>query len=99
MNGQSDIIARVRFFPTSEGGRQGATPEKMFGCPFVFKEEMFDCRLFLEGVGSVSPGDEVEVPIAFLCPNLIKPRLNAGDRFALWEMGTIADGEVREVLS
>jgi hypothetical protein len=28
-----DLIAKIHFFPTLEGGRQGPTPSDKFGCP------------------------------------------------------------------
>jgi hypothetical protein len=53
----------------------------------------------LDYVGvSLSPGIVADVPIAFLNPSLVKPRLQKGDRFTLWEAGDFAEGEVLEVI-
>jgi hypothetical protein len=38
------------------------------------------------------------VPITLLFPALIKPRLKAGSLFTLWELRTIAEGVVEQVL-
>ena len=93
-----DIIASVRFYSTAEGGRTKPTAPDKFGCPFEFEGEKFDCRLLLEKSGALGPGAQASVPIIFLCPELIKPRLKVGSRFTLWEMRTIAEGIVEEIL-
>jgi hypothetical protein len=98
MKGKPDMIATVRLYPTEAGGRRGPTPPDMFGCPLEFERDKFDCRLFLQEVGSLAPGATAKVPIAFLFPELIKPRLKVGSRFTLWEMRTIAEGVVEEIL-
>jgi hypothetical protein len=94
---QPDILVVVRFLSTQEGGREGPTPKTWFGCPFVFAGEYFDCRLLLDGVGSISPGDKVKVPIKFVRPDLILKKLQVGDRFELWERGVIAEGYIEAV--
>jgi hypothetical protein len=58
---------------------------------------MFDCILLLQTVGPLAPGTTATVPIRFLSPDLIKPRLATGVRFKLWEIRDIADGIVDEV--
>src|SRR5437762_2736828 len=98
MNGRPDIIASLHFFGTDEGGRNGPTPPKIFRCPLEFDGEKFDCVLHLEETGPLSPGSKATLPITFLFPELIKPRLRIGNEFTLWEMRTIADGVVDEVL-
>ncbi len=92
-----DIIARVRLF--SEGRRHKPIPAVCFGCPLVFDREAFDCWLLLDRVGiSLCPGKTADVPVAFLNPQHIKPRLHKGDHFTLWEFGDFAEGEVLEVI-
>lgn len=93
-----EIFARVTFLRTEEGGRKGPTPPNFFGCPFFMDEQMNDCRLVLTDVGPVSPGQTVEVPIAFLAPKLVVDRLKVGRTFKLWEMGFIAEGEILKIL-
>lgn len=93
-----DIIAEVHFLPTESGGRRGPTPSNSFGCPFFFEGELFDCVMFLDDIGSIPPGSTVTLPIWFLSPGLIKPRLSAGSEFSLWEIGVIANGKVMEKL-
>ena len=88
----------VQFYTTEAGGRKGPTPPETFGCPLEFEGEMFDCRLLLNEIGSLAPGATVKLPIAFLYPELVKPRLNVGSRFTLWETKTIAAGVVEQIL-
>jgi hypothetical protein len=92
-----DIIARIRFRTTKEGGRGTPTLYQWYGCLFEYGGEHFDCVLNLEKVGPVKLGDEITVSVGFLCPGLIKSRLSKGDTFTLWEGKTIADGEVIEI--
>ncbi len=99
MKGQPDIIAKVRLYATEAGGRKGATPSETFGCLFEFEGEKFDCRLLLQEVGFLAPGATAKVPVAFLYPELIKPRLKVGSRFTLWEAPTIGEGVVEEIVS
>jgi hypothetical protein len=91
-----DIVATVQLYPTESGGRKGPTPPNRFGCLFEFEGEKFDCILFLDS--ALSPGATAVVSVAFLYPSLVKPRLRAGSRFSLWELGTIGEGVVQEVI-
>jgi hypothetical protein len=99
MNRQPDIIALVRFYSTEDGGRRMATPPNIFKCPLEFEGEKFDCGLHLEKSGPLTPGTTATVPITLLFPTLIKPRLKVGSRFTLWEMRTIAEGVVEQIVS
>ena len=94
-----DIIAEVYFLPTELGGRKESTPSNSFGCPLLFEGELFDCVTSLDDVGSISPDSTVTLPIWFLSPSLIKPRLSVGSDFGLWEIGVIANGTVIEILN
>lgn len=98
MDRKADIIAKVRFYTADEGGRSGPTPSDIFRCPLEFSGEKFDCGLHLDKSGSISPGEEVIVPITFLVPELVKPRLLIGSKFTLWEMRTVAEGVVVEII-
>ncbi len=92
-----DIRARVHFF--AEGGRAGPTPPEFLGCIFSLEGELFDCRLYLHEVGSVAPGQTVEIPIAFLYRDLVLRRFRVGGRFFLRDMRLIAEGEVSAILA
>jgi hypothetical protein len=97
-----DVRVRVRLRTAEEGGRQkGEIPPVQFRCPFVFEGEMFDCRLLLDQVGTtLQPGASYEkIPVKFLFPDLIKPRLRPGVSFKLWDGRDIADGEVTDVVA
>ena len=94
----ADIVATVRFYADDEGGRQKLTPPDKFGCLLELDGEYFDCRLLLSGIGAVWPGRRVFVPIKFLLPQLILPRLKPGVRFHLREAETIAEGVVEQML-
>jgi translation elongation factor EF-Tu-like GTPase len=92
-----DIIASLYVLSTSEGGRKSPIVASMFGCTFEHGSEKNDCRLLLEGKGDVWPGQQISVPIKFLFPELVRPRLQVGDSFRLLEGRVIAHGTVEEI--
>jgi hypothetical protein len=93
-----DILARIRFWRTVEGGRKGPTPATYLGIPFHFENEFYESWLLLDETGSLYPGDEAIVPLKFLHPPGIVPKLKVGSKFKLWEGKDVADGEVTEIL-
>ncbi len=92
-----DIVAFLQFFSTSDGGRVSATPADFFGCIFEFKGNSYECRLLLDGIGPINPGDAVTVPIKFLRPDLLKSCLGVGNKFQLRELRPIANGLVENI--
>jgi|SRR5215470_4254810 len=94
-----EIVADIQFLSTADGGRKGPTPDHVFGCPLEYAGELFDCRLDLSGIGPISPGQAVTVPIQFVFPRLVLPRLRVGSAISLWEMGTIARGTVARIIA
>ena len=93
-----DIIATVKLYETDRDGREGPTPPGAFGCLFELDGEYFDCRLLLEEIGALRPGQLATVPIKFLNPDMLGPRLRAAQCFHLWDGKVIADGEVKEIV-
>jgi len=93
-----DVVVELHLLSAEEGGRTSATPSDKLRCIFEYEGENFDCVLLLSGVGSLSPGDHAEVPVAFLFPELIKPRLQVGSEFRLRDYRTIAEGRVTRVI-
>lgn len=99
VNLKPDIIAKIKLYTKQEGGRSKGIPPVQFGCPFFFEGEYFDCRLLIDQLGiSLELGNFATVPIKFLHPELIKPRLYPGKHFKLWEMKFIGEGEIVEVI-
>jgi len=92
-----EIIADLEFLATDQGGRRGLTPRDRFKCPLQYDGEYFDCVLDLESCSPISPGERMSVPIQFLCPELIVPRLYVGAPVAPWELRIIARGVVTEL--
>jgi hypothetical protein len=93
-----DIIAELAFYPPEAGGRQSPIHLKLFGCIFVYEDENFDCFVLLAEGQQVSPGDKTVLPIKFLRPQLIKPRLRVGASFKLRELANIAEGAVLQII-
>jgi len=94
---RANIKAKIEFFETKDGGREGSTRKGSFGCIFVMDEVNNDCVLMLGDDVSVSPGQTVIVSVAFLAPDLVVPRLEPGKKFFLRELRSIAEGEVLEI--
>lgn len=89
-----DIMAKIHFFTTAEGGRKTPVFGRHYGCPMDIRGQKFTCRIYLEGIDKIYPGDEVVVPIKFLSPEIVLPLLKKGGWFTLWEAKTVAEGEV-----
>lgn len=95
---QPDVLAKLRFLSTKEGGRETPTPPDRLHCIFEYEDEGFDCILLLTELGALSPGQGGTVPIVFLYPQYIKDRLELGAKFLLRDYRVIGAGEVCEVL-
>ena len=93
-----DIIVDLKFYKTEETGRKTPTSSTFFGCIFSINNDKHDCRLLLHEVGQIWPGEsKADVPIKFLCPELVLPKLQKGSRFYLWEGKNIAEGKIKEI--
>lgn len=93
----ADIVAKVSFLPTAEGGRESPTPAMRLGCIFGFEQGLYDCALMLQSLDPIFPGDTVLVPIVFLDPDAIKPKLAVGDGFVLRDYRIFARGTVESI--
>lgn len=93
-----DIYVNVSFYSTENNGRKSETNSNMFGSIFVINQSKHDCRLLLDEIGAIFPGEEKnKVPIKFLCPDLVIPKLSIGLKFYLWDMRNIAEGIVIKI--
>ena len=93
-----DAIIRVRFKTTAEGGRQGpiVVGDTPYGCPLFVEGEAFDCRLLITSQ-TLHLGETYELPVKFLRPELVLPKLSPGKPLELWEGREIATGKVVRV--
>ena len=91
---KSDIIAEIQFYHEKDGGRKNSLPQNFFGCPMIIKDKKYDCRILLNDIGKINPGDKVIVPIKFLDSETVLNVLEKDDKFNLWEMSIIAEGKV-----
>jgi hypothetical protein len=99
-----DIIIEVRFKTPAEGGRKTAVGSAdgvvvdYYSCPLIVDGEAFDCRLLLER-RRLELGQIYDVPVKFLNPQLVLPKLTQGKDVLLWEGKEVAIGKVLRVLS
>ena len=92
-----DILATVRLFRSEDGGPKN-TLRGDLRCPVQLGENYYDCQMQLWEVGPLEPGAEKhEVPICFLCPDLVKDKLSQGVKFQIWDGRIIGEGTVSEV--
>lgn len=90
-----DILANIKFYNIEQGGRKSPTPKDYFGCPVDIDGQKNDCRLLLNVIGSIKPGEsKTDVPIKFLCSDTVIKKLSIGKKFFLWEVGYIGEGIV-----
>jgi hypothetical protein len=96
---KADAIVEVRFKTTAEGGRQTDISHDSgeFRCPLFVGDESFDCRVHYEGI--LRLGSVYELPVRFLSPELVLPKLSRGCRIRLWEGKDIATGVVLSLLA
>lgn len=80
-----DLILDIHLFPTCTGGRKSSTPNDKFSCMFKIRNEYHDCRLLLQEVGALSPGQHAQVPVKLLQPELLRNRLSHGQEIILCE--------------
>lgn len=97
MNFTPHIFAEIRLLLTNQGGRKQPTPADEFGCPVRVAGELFDTRMDLRDTGSLSPGATARVPIRFLRPDFVRPLIQIGSEFTLWEMRMIGHGRVLQI--
>lgn len=93
---KADILIKVRFKTEIEGGRKGAITGSFYGCPLFVDGSGFDCRLFLDS--KIELGLTYEVPVKFMNPELVLPKLYPGKIFTLWEGKDVATGTVLKIL-
>ena len=98
-NIQPDIVAKITFYHSDEGGRKEPTRNDFFGCPLKIHRHYYDCRLLLFEHGAIYPGQTVIVPIKFLDSPTVLKILHVGDAFELWDRRVFAEGEVVEIIS
>lgn len=92
-----DFMAWIKFFPSSEGGRKGATPGTIYGCPLSFSGSLRDCRMLLDEVGPIAPGDEKEVPIKMLDIDSAREFLHEGAEFEVWDGRVVGTGKITKL--
>jgi hypothetical protein len=61
--------------------------------------EYFDCRIYLEDGVKLEPGGVYRLPVRFLNPAVVLPRLRPGKKITLREGNIVAEGEVLEISS
>ena len=92
-----DIIARIRFLAIANGGKKEFISRNFYGCPMNINGVYYDCRLLLHEIKQIRPGDEITVPIKFLCSQIVLEFLKENDIFELWEGRIIANGQVIDI--
>lgn len=92
-----DAFIEVRFKTTAEGGRNSAITGNIYSCPLFIDGEGFDCRIAV-GNQTLELGEKYRLPVAFLCPDLARPKLVPGRPVTLWEGKSVAEGTVSDVV-
>lgn len=90
-----DAIAIVALLPSDQGGRNGPTPDRWFGCVMFVGDEKFDVRIALDA--PLAPGSTRRVGLQFLDPRSALGVLSPGIGFSLWEGREIGFGRIEEL--
>lgn len=89
-----DAVVELRLLPSDAGGRAGPTPAGWWGCPLSINGDLFDGRFDLSETGLLWPGESRVVPVKFLSPDLVRPRIAVGQELRIWEAGFIGEATV-----
>ena len=54
------VLADIVLFSPENGDRKGPRSTKFLSCPLQFQGRNFYCRLLLEHVGSLIPGEQIQ---------------------------------------
>jgi hypothetical protein len=90
---QPDAVIKVRFKRMDEGGRRGGLTCGVYHCICYLDGVAHDCRVYLEE-RTLELGQEYRVPVRFLAPEIVIPKLSVGKIVSLWEGKEVATGEV-----
>jgi hypothetical protein len=90
-----DAIISVRFKTNIEGGRRGnvVLTTQPYGCPIVVDEEMFESRFIITNM-VLELGKTYELPVKFINPDIVLPKLSIGKTIMFWEGKIIATGKI-----
>jgi hypothetical protein len=91
------IVGRIRMVPSELGGRILPTPADRYVCQLKLGGEVRDCTVLLDTVGSLRPGQAADVRIAVDTSRDFPFEPSPGAHFTLWEMRTVATGEVMAI--
>ena len=94
-----DVMAKLSLYPTELNGRESPTPSSRFSFIIDLNDNFHDARAYLEGCGSISPGQQAEVPIKFLDPDTVLPKLQVGDQIPIWEGREIGQLQIIQIPS
>lgn len=95
---KADIIVNIYFFPTDKGGKSLPITREWYGCPFGYEGKYYDCRIITKGLTPINPGDSIKsIPVVFLSPELVLPKLKENTAFTLWESGVKAEGIIVKI--
>jgi len=89
-----DALVELRLFPPDAGGRAGPTSTAWWGCPLSIDGELFDGRFDLSEIEPLQPGESRVVPVKFLRPDLVEPRIAEGQKLRVWEGRFIGEATV-----
>jgi hypothetical protein len=86
MRTEPDAKFRMRLNLISEGGRASGIGPMVFHCMLHVGGAVHDCRLYPEG-RKLELGLEYDVPVRFLAPPIVIPKLTVGKEIGFWEGG------------
>jgi translation elongation factor EF-Tu-like GTPase len=79
------IIVKLNLYKFSEGGRSVPILPPKFACTVNIDNQFHDIRIYIDKQNPIKPGDEVNIPMQFLYPDLVIPKLSKGKKFFLTE--------------
>ena len=99
MNNDYDVVVRVRFLTTQEGGRRtnlSGAVVPFYACPMIVDGQYFDCRIYIDGK-VIALGEQYDLKAKFLSSEIVIPKLYIGKEISIWEGKIVGKGEVLEI--
>lgn len=93
----NEIRAQITLKLTENGGRQSPIAREFYPCRVLIGESFHDARIYWEKIDLLSPGDEKEVTVKFLDPEIVLPKLQIGDTFSIWELQKVGQLKILEI--
>ncbi len=93
-----DAIVKVHFYKPGNGGLPKTFSARTFRCPFQFGDALHEGGLLTNSM-PIEPGQTYTLPLVFLQPDLVRPKLTVGMKIFLKNgfVKNLGEAEILEI--